>query len=99
MQSGWNTFDKPLHLQVKAVFLISIAIFEIGSLICAIAPSSSVFIVGRAIAGIGAGGIFSGAFVIGAHSRACFPYLPFPLLDNRVQQFLYRACTSLQLSS
>jgi MFS family permease len=39
-------------------------IFEIGSLICAVAPSSTVLIVGRAIAGIGVAGIFSGAMVI-----------------------------------
>ncbi|PKX94105.1 MDR family MFS transporter [Aspergillus novofumigatus IBT 16806] len=49
---------------VKWAFLIAVLIFEIGSLICAVAPSSTVLIVGRAIAGIGVAGIFSGAMVI-----------------------------------
>jgi MFS family permease len=44
--------------------LAAVLIFEIGSLICAVAPSSTVLIVGRAIAGIGVAGIFSGALVI-----------------------------------
>lgn len=49
---------------MKWGFLVAILIFEIGSLICAVAPSSTVLIVGRAIAGIGVAGIFSGAMVI-----------------------------------
>lgn len=56
--------------QIKWVFLGAIVVFELGSLICAVAPSSTTLIVGRAIAGIGVGGIFSGALVIIAHSRA-----------------------------
>lgn len=39
-------------------------IFEIGSLISGLAISSVVFIVGRAIAGIGTSGIQTGAFAI-----------------------------------
>lgn len=54
--------------QIKWVFLGAIFVFELGSLICAVAPSSTALIVGRAIAGIGVGGIFSGALVIIAHS-------------------------------
>ena len=57
-----------VSLQVKGTFLSAIGIFEIGSLICALAPSSIVLIIGRAIAGIGVGGIFSGALVIIAHT-------------------------------
>ncbi|KAJ5792036.1 MFS toxin efflux pump [Penicillium pulvis] len=49
---------------VKWSFLAAVGIFEVGSLICGVAPSSTVLIVGRAIAGIGVGGIFSGALVI-----------------------------------
>jgi MFS family permease len=45
---------------VKTVFLSSIALFEIGSAICGAAPSSTAFIIGRAIQGVGAAGIFSG---------------------------------------
>lgn len=45
---------------VKGVFLLSIGLFEIGSAICGAAPNSVAFIVGRAIAGLGSAGIFSG---------------------------------------
>lgn len=48
----------------KKVFLSSIAVFEIGSAICGAAPSSIAFIIGRAIAGTGSSGIFSGAIII-----------------------------------
>ena len=40
------------------------AIFELGSLICAVATSSKMLIVGRAIAGMGTSGIFNGALTI-----------------------------------
>ncbi|OAQ97920.1 hypothetical protein LLEC1_01221 [Akanthomyces lecanii] len=49
---------------VKWVFLTAIFIFEVGSLLCAVAPTSVAFIVGRAIAGMGTAGLFSGAVVI-----------------------------------
>jgi MFS family permease len=48
----------------KVVWLICIAIFEVGSVICGSAPSSNAFIAGRAIAGLGSCGIFSGAIVM-----------------------------------
>jgi MFS family permease len=47
---------------------VAIGIFEIGSFICGIAPSSSALIIGRAVAGLGGAGIFTGALVIIAHS-------------------------------
>lgn len=50
------------------MFLIAVAIFELGSLICAVAPNSTALIVGRAIAGLGSAGIFSGAYLIIATS-------------------------------
>lgn len=53
---------------VKMVFLSAIAIFELGSLICGVAPSSTALIIGRAIAGMGCAGIFSGALIIIAYS-------------------------------
>ncbi|KAK0381128.1 hypothetical protein CLIM01_01485 [Colletotrichum limetticola] len=49
---------------VKIAYLTAVFVFEIGSLISAVAPSSVVFIVGRAIAGIGTAGLFSGSIVI-----------------------------------
>ncbi|KAL9635997.1 MAG: hypothetical protein Q9164_003115 [Protoblastenia rupestris] len=53
---------------VKWVLLIALFIFEVGSLICGVAPSSTVLIVGRAVAGLGSAGIFTGAFVTIAHT-------------------------------
>ncbi|KAJ2972132.1 hypothetical protein NUW58_g9247 [Xylaria curta] len=50
--------------EIKMTFLISVALFEIGSVICGAAPNSVVFIVGRAIAGLGGAGIFSGVTII-----------------------------------
>lgn len=52
----------------KWVFLSGLGIFEIGSLVCAIAPNSVSLIIGRAIAGIGAAGLFSGAIIIIANT-------------------------------
>ncbi|KAF2634065.1 MFS general substrate transporter [Massarina eburnea CBS 473.64] len=49
---------------MKGTFLGCIAFFEIGSLICATAINSPMLIIGRAIAGIGAAGCFTGAFCI-----------------------------------
>ncbi|KAK3488068.1 putative aflatoxin efflux pump [Neurospora hispaniola] len=49
---------------MKWVFLVSVVVFEIGSAICGAAPSSTVFIVGRAIAGMASAGIFSGCMLI-----------------------------------
>ncbi|KNG49244.1 c2 domain-containing protein [Stemphylium lycopersici] len=52
------------YYSVKWVYLIALAIFELGSLICGVAPNSTTLIIGRAIAGVGAAGIFSGAILI-----------------------------------
>jgi MFS family permease len=52
------------HYPTKLLMLMSIVIFEAGSALCGAAPSSPAFIVGRALAGIGAAGIFSGATVV-----------------------------------
>jgi MFS family permease len=49
------TFGKLYKVfNVKRVFLIALAVFEVGSLICGLAPSSASLILGRAIAGSGA---------------------------------------------
>ena len=41
-----------------------IALFELGSLVCAVSTSSNMFIVGRAIAGMGSSGVSNGALTI-----------------------------------
>ncbi|APA14669.1 hypothetical protein sscle_13g094390 [Sclerotinia sclerotiorum 1980 UF-70] len=53
---------------IKYTFLAAIAIFELGSLICATATSSNTLIVGRAIAGAGVGGLFTGSIIIVVYS-------------------------------
>ncbi|KAF3067454.1 putative HC-toxin efflux carrier TOXA [Daldinia childiae] len=52
------------HFSIKLVYLAAIALFEVGSLICATAPNSVALVIGRAIAGLGAAGIFSGGILI-----------------------------------
>lgn len=49
---------------IKWVYLAGLAIFEIGSLVCALAGNSTSLIIGRAISGIGAAGLFSGSLLI-----------------------------------
>jgi MFS family permease len=53
---------------VKWAYLIALALFEIGSLICGVAPNSITLIVGRAIAGFGSAGILTGSFVVVAEA-------------------------------
>ncbi|KAL1953853.1 hypothetical protein VTO42DRAFT_2113 [Malbranchea cinnamomea] len=48
----------------KLVLLVAVSLFEVGSALCGAAPSSTAFIVGRAIAGVGSAGIFSGVTVV-----------------------------------
>jgi MFS family permease len=49
------TFGKLYQVfNVKWVFLTALAIFELGSLICGVAPTSPTLIFGRAVAGSGA---------------------------------------------
>lgn len=48
----------------KLVFLAALLIFEIGSVVCATAPNSHVFILGRALAGLGSAGIQAGTTLI-----------------------------------
>lgn len=45
-------------------------VFELGSVICAVAPNSIILIVGRAIAGLGAAGLLSGSTVITSYCAA-----------------------------
>ncbi|OJJ05783.1 hypothetical protein ASPVEDRAFT_894952 [Aspergillus versicolor CBS 583.65] len=65
-QATWGKAYK--YFPLKASYLVSIFIFELGSLICGVAPTSTALIVGRAISGVGAAGIGSGVFTITSFS-------------------------------
>jgi MFS family permease len=61
-QPTWGKAFK--FFDLKLAYLLSIVIFELGSLICAVANSSTTLIVGRAVAGIGGAGLASGGYTI-----------------------------------
>lgn len=73
-------FGKAYKLfSVKRIFLLANAISTMGSLLCATAATSSMLIIGRAVAGLGCAGLLSGCFTIsparcsffGAHRALC----------------------------
>ncbi|ODM14390.1 hypothetical protein SI65_10225 [Aspergillus cristatus] len=49
---------------IKWVYLVALFIFELGSFICGVTPTSIGLIMGRAIAGLGGAGLFSGSILI-----------------------------------
>ena len=58
-------FGKAYKLfSIKTVFLLANAISIAGSLLCGAASTSTMLVVGRAIAGLGSAGLLSGCFVI-----------------------------------
>ncbi|OHX00771.1 major facilitator superfamily transporter [Colletotrichum incanum] len=63
-QSLWGKVYK--YFPLKFSFLVAIFVFELGSLICAVARNSMTLIVGRAISGLGASGIAPGVYTISA---------------------------------
>ncbi|KAL2864121.1 MDR family MFS transporter [Aspergillus lucknowensis] len=68
-QLGYSAFQ-PLSgrlytfFNVKWTFLVFFAVFELGSVICGAASSSTMLIVGRAVAGLGASGLMNGSLTI-----------------------------------
>ncbi|KAI1207107.1 MFS general substrate transporter [Annulohypoxylon truncatum] len=59
----------------KLSYLLYLFVFELGSLVCALAPSSRALIAGRVVTGLGASGVFAGGFtiettIIPLHKRA-----------------------------
>ncbi|KAL5344110.1 major facilitator superfamily domain-containing protein [Aspergillus crustosus] len=52
------------HFKSKVVFLSFFALFEVGSLVSALANSSKMLIVGRAVSGMGTSGMVNGALTI-----------------------------------
>lgn len=53
---------------VKWTYIAALLIFELGSVVCGAAVNSTMLIVGRAVAGIGASALFSGGMTIVAYS-------------------------------
>ncbi|KAF5878452.1 putative mfs transporter protein [Botrytis fragariae] len=65
----------------KIGFIVSLLIFEIGSVVCATAPTSHIFILGRALAGLGSAGIQAGTTLILAE---CVPLRQRPTWNSVV---------------
>lgn len=72
-------FDTP-----KPILLFAITVFEIGSAICGAAASSSMFIVGRTITGLGSAGMMNGVIVV---MIAVVPLEKRPLLQGLIGAF------------
>ncbi|KAF2710582.1 MFS general substrate transporter [Pleomassaria siparia CBS 279.74] len=68
----------------KYVYLSGILLFEAGSAICGAASSSLILILGRAVAGLGSSGIFTGAILIMLNTV--------PLHRRPLLQGLFGAC-------
>ncbi|KAI0424693.1 MFS gliotoxin efflux transporter glia [Xylaria sp. FL1042] len=64
-QSIWGKAYK--FYSLRLVFMSSVAVFEIGSLIAALARNSETLIVGRAIQGVGGSGLTGGCYNIAAY--------------------------------
>jgi MFS family permease len=65
-QSSWGKVFK--YFPLKIAFLTSMFVFEVGSLVCGVAPNPTALIVGRALAGLGGAGLATGAFILAAFS-------------------------------
>lgn len=65
MKTGGKAYK---YFDLKWTFLVALFIFEVGSALCGAAPNAEALIVGRAIAGLGAAGLGSGAYTIIAFS-------------------------------
>ncbi|KAF4470024.1 MFS multidrug transporter [Fusarium albosuccineum] len=52
------------YFNIKWTFLALFLVFELGSLICGIATSSTMLVIGRAIAGLGSSGILNGGLTM-----------------------------------
>lgn len=65
-QPSWGKVYR--YFPLKITFLVALFIFELGSLVCGVAPSANVLIVGRAVAGLGGAGLATGVLTIIAFS-------------------------------
>ncbi|KAK4978040.1 hypothetical protein LTR42_002415 [Elasticomyces elasticus] len=73
-----------VYFSNKWTFISFFAVFELGSLLCGVATSSKMLIVGRAIAGMGTAGLQNGAMTI---ISACVPLHKRPALLGICQGF------------
>ncbi|KAI1874082.1 uncharacterized protein JN550_002661 [Neoarthrinium moseri] len=62
--SAWGKGYK--YFSMKLAYILAVVIFEVGRLVCALAPNSIALICGRAIQGIGAAGTMTGGYTITA---------------------------------
>jgi EmrB/QacA subfamily drug resistance transporter len=70
------------NLNTKWTFIGFFVVFELGSLLCGVAVSSTMLVVGRAVAGIGTAGVQNGAYTIVAN---CVPMHRRPALIGIAQ--------------
>ncbi|RYP40728.1 hypothetical protein DL767_001483 [Monosporascus sp. MG133] len=61
-QSAWGKIFK--YFALKTGYLVTIGILQVGSILCAAAPTSMISIIGRAIAGVGTTGVSCGSYTI-----------------------------------
>lgn len=52
------------QFETKTLFLSSILLFEVGSVVCGAAPNMNALITGRAVCGLGGSGIYLGCMNI-----------------------------------
>ncbi|KAL8832019.1 MAG: hypothetical protein Q9170_005052 [Blastenia crenularia] len=64
------------YFKSKYTFLSFLALFEFGSLLCGVAQSSKMLIIGRAVAGLGSSGLINGALTI---ISVCVPLAKRPI--------------------
>ncbi|KDN60537.1 putative major facilitator superfamily transporter [Colletotrichum sublineola] len=50
--------------EARVLYLISIILFEVGSILCAASPNSAVLITGRVVSGTGAAGLLCGSLAV-----------------------------------
>ncbi|KAI1353778.1 major facilitator superfamily domain-containing protein [Xylaria sp. FL0043] len=64
-QASWGKAYR--YFDMEWTFKVSNAVFELGSLLCGVAPNFDAFTVGRAIAGSGVAGMGTGGYIIVAY--------------------------------
>jgi MFS family permease len=76
---------------MKSVFMLGVAVFEVGSLLCTFATNSKMFIVGRAVAGLGVSAVGGGFLKLLKHL--------FPLHKQALMGSIVGGCQSVGLVS